>query len=230
MVRALRRHGLLRVSVFTMLGNMLLLNMWLFLLTIICIGIFDMLLLNFILWQWLDSTVVAIPSQSGGNDPSAWLRHSALPDCSYLSGMGCNRTDTPGDETKEKVHMQNYTPSHYTHQQSSSFVATYQNNFNTQSTVRNPYIKTRVIGAHPMIRNPYLKTPRTNECHPQVTSISKPKELFQGSPWNLVSKKFPKHCKKTIHFIHTFLHIDICDIIQILGEQGKHTKANMWWK
>ena len=141
-----------------------------------------------------DSTVVAIPSQSRGIDPSAWLHRSILPDCSNSLEMGCNRTNTPGDNTKHKVHVQNYTPSHYTHHQSSSFVATYRNNFNTHSTVRNPYIKTRVIGSHSMIRNPYLKTPRTNECHPQDRSISKPKELFQGSPWNMVSKKFTKHC------------------------------------
>ena len=101
--------------------------------------------------------------------------------------MGCNRTDTPGDETKQKVHMQNYTPSHYTHQQTSSFVTTYQNNFKTQSSVRNPYLKTRVFGTHPIIQNPYLKTPKTNESIQQITSISKPKELFQGSPWDIVS-------------------------------------------
>ncbi len=105
-------------------GYMSLSNVWLFGLTIICVGVYDMLFLNFILQQILDSTVVALHSRSGGSEPSAGLWHSTLTNCNSSLGMGCNGTKTPGVQTKQKVNMQNYTPSHYTHQQTSSFVTT----------------------------------------------------------------------------------------------------------
>ena len=139
---------------------------WLFGLTIFCIGKDDILLLNKIRRHWLDSTVVTTHSQSGRSEQSAGLHQSTLTNCSSLLTMGCNGTQLPGVEAQQKVNMQNYTPSHYTHQHTSSCVTTYQNNFNPQSTVRNPYLKTRVFGTHPMIWNPYLKTPRNNACPP----------------------------------------------------------------
>ena len=152
---------------------------------------------------------VATCSQSGRRDTSAWLQHSTLTNCSSSMTMGCNGTETPGVQTKKMVNMHNYTPLHYTHQQTSSFVNRYQNNFNTQSTVRNPYLKSTVFGTHPIIRNPYLKTPRTNESHPQLTSTSKPKELFQGSPWNMVCEKVPFLFEKRLFIsFHKFLHMD----------------------
>lgn len=152
---------------------------------------------------------VAICSQSGRRDTSACFQHSTLTNCSSSMKMRCNGPGTPGVQTKNMVNMHNFTPLHHANQQASSFVTTYHNSFKTQSTVRNPYLKTTGFGTHPIIRNPYLKTPRTSYCPPQNTSISKPKELFQGSPWNMVCEKLPfLFVKRLFISFHKFFHMD----------------------
>ncbi len=194
MVRAPWRHGLSRVSVFTMPAGgetcrccTCGFSCWRLSALAKMTCCFFIKFANTDLIQLLSQPIV----NRGRSEQSAGLHQSTLTNCSSSLTMGCNGTQIPGVEAQQKVNMQNYTPSHYTHQQTSSFVTTYQNNIKTQSSVRNPYFKTRVFGTHPIIQNPYLKTPKTNESNQQITSISKPKELFQGNPWNIVSENCP---------------------------------------